>query len=353
MPESLHYVSERLPESGETITVAPGVLWLRMPLPFRLNHINLWLLEDGDGWTIVDTGIARDNVKEAWERIFATHFTEARPLKRVIVTHFHPDHMGLAGWLTERFGVELWATLGEWACGRMISLDTGEGVLKGLRRFYQDAGFGADGMALVEKRRYRYAHQISPIPARHRRIDDGETIAIGGRAWRVIVGSGHSPEHACLYCAELGVLISGDQVLPRISPNISVWPQEPEANPLRRYLDSLALFRGLPAKVLVLPSHDTPFTGLETRLDQMAHHHDERLDETLAACAEPSSAIDVLGRLFKRQLDDHELFFAIGESLAHLHFLMADGRIKRWRRNDGVHLFHRAESHHLDQIPIG
>ena len=343
MPQSLRYVTERLPESGETITVAPGVLWLRMPLPFRLNHINLWLLEDGDGWTIVDTGIALDNVKEAWEKIFATHFTK-RSVKRVIVTHFHPDHMGLAGWLTERFGVELWATLGEWACGRMISLDTGEGILKILRRFYHEAGFGADRMALVEKRRARYAQQVSPIPARHRRIDDGETIEIGGRDWRIIVGSGHSPEHACLYCADLGVLISGDQILPRISPNVSVWPQEPEANPLRRYLDSLELFRGLPAKVLVLPSHDTPFTGLETRLDQLAHHHDDRLDDTLVACTEPSTAVDVLGRLFKRQLDDHELFFAIGESLAHLHFLMAGGGIERRRRDDGVHLFRRADA---------
>ena len=199
-------------------------------------------------------------------------------------------------------------------------------------------------MALVEKRRDRYARQVSPIPGRHRRIADGETIAIGGHGWRVIVGTGHSPEHACLYCAELEVLISGDQVLPRISSNVSVWPQEPEANPLRRYLDSLERFRGLPADVLVLPSHDAPFIGLETRLDQLAHHHDARLEETLVACAEPSTAVEVLGRLFERRLDDHELFFAIGESLAHLHFLMESGHIQRTRRDDGVHLFRRADA---------
>ncbi len=341
MAEQIRYVLEGKPEPGETREVAPGVHWLRMPLPFQLDHINLWLLEDGDGWTIVDTGINRDEVKAAWEIIFARHFAD-RPVNRVIVTHFHPDHVGLAGWLTERFGVELWMPLGEWAFGRMLKLDDGAAGLEDFRRFYRAAGFDDVLLEKVDERKRAYPRRISPIPGAFRRIAEGDVIPIGGRGWRVMVGTGHSPEHGCLYCPEIGVLISGDQVLPRISPNISVWPQEPEANPLRLYLDSLPKFQRLPADTVVLPSHDQPFTGLHPRLEQLAHHHDARLADTAAACARPCTGIDILKHLFKRELDSHQLFFAIGESLAHLHFLMGEGYIGRTRTADGVDLFRQA-----------
>jgi len=335
------YAFEGHPAAGETREVAPGVFWLRMPLPFKLDHINLWLLADDDGWTIVDTGIAREEVRDAWERVFADRFAD-RPLKRVIVTHFHPDHMGLAGWLVERFGVPLWTPLGEWAFGRMLSLDTGELSLAEFHSFYQSAGFDAALLGLVQKRRNAYPQRVSPIPAAFRRIQDGEAIVINGRVWRVIVGTGHSPEHASLFCEDLRVMIAGDQVLPRISPNISVWPQEPEADPLRLYLASLPRFRSLPADTLVLPSHDGPFTGLHGRLDDLAHHHDDRLAATLDACTEPRTGLDVLKRLFKRELDAHQLFFAIGESLAHLHYLMGRGEVGRQRREDGAYVFARS-----------
>ena len=343
VPNDLHYIFDRTPDAGDTMEVAPGVHWLRMPLPFRLDHINLWLLDDGVGWTAVDTGIARAEVQEAWERIFATRLG-GRPLVRVIVTHFHPDHMGLAGWLTERFGVRMWATLGEWAWGRALSLEDGGETLGASRAFYSSAGFTEDMMVLVDGRQGDYARKVSPIPGSYRRIADGDVISVGGRDWRVIVGTGHSVEHACLHCAELGVLISGDQVLPRISPNISVWPQEPEANPLRLYLDSLIRLRRLPDQVRVLPSHGAPFVGLHARLDEMTRHHDDRLGATLAACTRPETAIAVLRHLFRRELDDHELFFAIGESLAHLHLLIEEGRIERVPRGDGVDLFRRTEA---------
>ena len=340
MPDGVDYVFEGEPRAGELREVAPGVHWLRMPLPFKLDHINLWLLEDDDGWTIVDTGIALDDVKEAWERIFATRF-DGRPLKRVIVTHFHPDHMGLAGWLTERFGVPLWAPLAEWAFARMLSLDTGPGYAAGLRRFYAAAGFDEDMLAVIDRRGNSYSKRISTVPVALRRIRDSEAFPINGHDWRVIVGTGHAPEHACLFCADLGVLISGDQILPRISPNVSVWPQEPEADPLRLFLDSLTRFQPLPADTLVLPSHDWPFRGLHGRLDELAHHHDQRLEETLEICAEPRTGVEVLRRLFTRELDTHQLFFAAGESLAHLHHLMGQGRMDRTRRDDGVSLFRR------------
>lgn len=341
MTEKPHYVFEGEPVPGETREAAPGVLWLRMTLPFKLDHINLWLLADGDGWTAVDTGIARDETKAAWEKIAADRF-RGRPLKRLIVTHFHPDHVGLAGWMTERFDVPLWMPIMEWGTARTISQDTSEETHAQAMAFYRRSGFDAGQLATFDGRRNRYAANVSPIPASFRRYGDGDEIDIDGKAWRVIVGTGHSPEHACLYCEALNVLISGDQILPRISPNVSVWPGEPEADPLARYLRSLKRFRGLPAETLVLPSHDWPFLGLPGRLDALAHHHDERLEETFAACAVPSTGTEVLKRLFTRELDPHQLMFAIGESLSHLNHLIGQGRVRREQRTDGVLLYRQA-----------
>ena len=340
------YAYDAAPKPGDAVEVAPGVHWLRMPLPFKLDHINLWLLEDGDesggGWTIVDTGIARDEVKAAWERLFETFFTESKPLKRVIVTHFHPDHLGLAGWLVERFDVALWMAREEWAWGRMLSLDDGGSTMRpAFDKFYRAAGFDEAMMQDAAKRPGRYARIVSPVPGAFRRISDGQIIDIGARQWRVIVGAGHSPEHACLHCPALEVLISGDQVLPKISPNISVWPQEPDAEPLSLFLSSLEKFRRLAPDTLVLPSHNLPFRGLEGRLDELAGHHAERLEETLEACANSVTGVEVLRQLFKRKLDTHQLFFAAGEALAHLHHLMGQGKIRRRMGDDGVYLFER------------
>ena len=252
--------------------------------------------------------------------------------------------MGLAGWLTERWGVDMWASFGEWAFARLLTLDSSDSFHAGVRRFYHAAGFDDALLARLDGRQHPYRRHVAPIPAHFRRLRHDDVVTIGGRAWRILVGSGHSPEHASLYCEDLNVLIAGDQVLPRISPNISVWPQEPDADPLRLYLDSLSTFRPLPADTLVLPSHDRPFTGLHLRLDELAHHHAARLDETLAACARPSTGMGVARHLFDRSLDDHQVIFALGEGLAHLHWLMGHGRIERRSRADGVHLYSRAAS---------
>ena len=334
-------VFEDVPAVGQPREVAPGIHWLRMALPFALDHINLWLLEDGDGWTIVDTGINRDETKDAWEGVFANVF-QGRPLKRVVVTHFHPDHMGLAGWLTEKFGVRMWAPLAEWTFARMMCLETDDNFHGINRPFYRKAGFSGERLAAMDARGNPYRKSVSPVPTSFVRIADGDNISINGRNWRVIVGRGHSPEHACLVCEDPRVMISGDQILPKISPNVSVWPNEPDGNPLRLFLDSLPRFKGVAADTLVLPSHNWAFTGIQERLNELAHHHDERLDETVVACAEPSTGVDVLGRLFKRQLDNHQLFFAIGETLAHLHYLQGVGRIARTTDADGVDWFHAA-----------
>lgn len=335
------YAFEGEPPLGETFEVAPGIHWLRMPLPFKLDHINLWLLEDGDGWTIVDTGICTDEVKVAWETLF-TGAMAGRPVKRVVVTHFHPDHAGLGGWLTERFDAPLVMPLTEWTFGRMLSLDGQDQSQEAFKKFYRRAGFSKDMMEAVSRRAGGYKNIVSPIPAAFERISDGESIEIGGRKWRMIVGRGHSPEHACLYCDEADVLISGDQVLPKISPNVSVWPQEPEGRPLGLFIDTIARLRDqVGGDPLVLPSHNWPFKGFHARLDDLDAHHVERLDETVEALHEPSTGVDVLYRLFKRELDEHQTFFAIGETLAHLHHLLEDGRARRDRQGD-VDIFTRA-----------
>lgn len=335
---SLVYPHPQPIEVGTALTVAPGIVWVRMPLPFQLNHINLWLLDDGDGWTMVDTGLANDETRGLWERLFETSL-DGKPVRRLICTHFHPDHMGLAGWLTERWGIELWTTQGEWAVGRLLSVDQTEAFVDGQVDFYRRSGLDEESLRVVRERGNVYAGRVVPIPVSYHRIRDGQSISIGGRDWQVITGTGHAVEHAALYCPEAGVLISGDQVLPRISPVVAVWPSDPAADPLDDFLTSLDRFRPLPDTTFVLPSHGLPFSGLHARLDELAHHHDQRLDRTLEFCAEPVTAADVLRRLFTRELDAHQLLFAVGESLSHIHYLMAHGRIVRETRSDGAWLY--------------
>jgi glyoxylase-like metal-dependent hydrolase (beta-lactamase superfamily II) len=328
------------PEPGTLAEVAPGIHWLRMPLPFALNHINLWLLADGEGWTIVDSGLNTSATTDLWERIF-TEGLDGKPVTRLIVTHFHPDHMGLAGWLTRRWQIPLWVTETEWLSARMLASDhDDEAFAADQTPFYRRAGVDAATVGMLAARGNQYAKRVGPIPREFHRIADGMTIAIGGRHWRVIIGRGHAPEHACLHCPELDLFIAGDQVLPKISPNISVWPNEPDANPLARYLDSLEVVRrAVPADVLVLPSHNLPFHGLDIRIDQLAAHHVERLAEIEAACAAPHSTMEIVPLLFRRKLDAQQLGFAIGEALAHVNYLLAAGRLTRSARADGVHLF--------------
>lgn len=327
---------DRLPPPGATIEVAPGVHWLRMPLPFKLDHINLWMVADGDGYAIVDCGIARDEVKELWRRVW-DGVLKGKRVTRVIVTHFHPDHMGLASWLCETWGVELWCTAGEYYMGRAMrgindTLDS-----KARAAFYRSHGMDAARLKQITERDNHYPKAVLPLPGSFRRVEDGKSFRIGAHDWRVIVGTGHAPEHACLYCADLGILISGDQVLPRITTNVSVWPTEPEADPLARYLGSLDLFRPLPAATLVLPSHDKVFTGLHPRLDMLKSHHAERLNKVVGCCrAKALSAVELIPTLFPgRELDAHQLGFAVGEALSHLHYLEGQGRLKR-SVGDGV-----------------
>jgi glyoxylase-like metal-dependent hydrolase (beta-lactamase superfamily II) len=333
-------LGDTLPAIGAVHELAPGLGWLRMPLPFALDHINLWLVKDEAdgraGWSAVDCGVATDATRAAWEQVFAGAM-QSLPLLRVIATHCHPDHIGLSDWLCRRFGAPFWITTGEYGFGRMMSAAL-PGV-DGTAAIPHFQRHGLAGSALLEQmqtRRNIFPSLVPAVPESYTRIQDGQQIAIGARRWRVITGFGHSPEHAALYCEALKVLISGDMVLPRISTNVSVFAVEPEGNPLQLYLDSLSKFDALPADTLVLPSHGRPFRGLHTRIAQLRAHHEARLAEVRQACAAPQSAMDIVPVMFHRELDAHQLTFALGEALAHLHKLWADGVVRRLSGKDGI-----------------
>jgi glyoxylase-like metal-dependent hydrolase (beta-lactamase superfamily II) len=344
---ALHYTfGDTLPPVGTTLEVAPGVRWLRMALPFALDHINLWLLRDTqggrEGWTIVDCGIANEATRAAWQHIFETEL-QGLPVLRVIVTHMHPDHMGLAHWLTERWSTpdhecRLWISATDWNAARVASTSTtGFGGEESARFFARHGLTDPNALAQVRGRSNYYANMVPEVPRRYRRLLDGMVLTIGGRAWQCIAGYGHAPEHMALHCPAIGVLISGDMVLPRISTNVSVYDLEPEADPLPLYLSSIARLRSLPADTLVLPSHGKPFTGLHERIQQLTDHHAERFADVLAACASgPKSAADLLPVLFKRTLDLHQTTFAMGESVAHLHALLSQGRVVLMQKGSGA-----------------
>lgn len=338
-PEIAYYPAE-MPPPGQLTTLAPGVHWLRMPLPFALDHINLWVLDEDDGCTLVDCGLATAETRAAWEVVFANP-TFKGPVRRVVVTHFHPDHVGLAGWLSARWGVPVAMTHTEWLTGRMLSLDTSDAFVEHQLAHYRAAGCAPEYLDAVRTRGNTYSGRVSPIPASFHRLCEGESLRIGGRHWRIMVGRGHAPEHATLYCPELGVLISGDQILPRISPNVGVWPNEPEAEPLGDFLASLGTFKALPDNTLVLPSHDRPFHGLHARLDTLRRHHDVRLDDLLATIDAPKTVMEAAPALFRRPLDQHQTGFAIAETLAHLHHLRARTLVERTREPGAPYRFQR------------
>lgn len=338
--EALTYPFSAVPAPGTGVEVAPGVHWLRMPLPFALDHINLWALEDGNGWTLVDCGYALDSVRSLWEQVFSG-LLRGRPVSRIIVTHYHPDHIGLAAWISERFGAPVWMTEAEYLTAHAVLHGFGGYERGTVLELFRAHGLDRKFLAAFSVRESAYQRGVPALPRAFRRIIDNDEISVGGRIWRVVEGHGHSPEHAALHCPELGLFISGDMVLPRISTNISVWAKEPDGDPLGRFLHSQARYRGLPADTRVLPSHGRVFHGLRRRIGDLVAHHVERLEAVRRACATPQSAGDLLPVLFSRELDSHQVFFAIGESIAHLNHLLHLGEVERMLGTDGVFRFCR------------
>lgn len=332
---ALSYPFAEVPGPGEAVQVADGVLWMRLPLPMALDHINVWALRDGDGWAIVDTGLNFTAAREAWEPALACPL-EGRPVTQVIGTHMHPDHIGLAGWLCERFDAPLRMSRLEYVTLRMLVADTGPPP-EAAARFYRACGWTEPQIDQWRGRFGMFARSVSPPPPVYVRVQAGQTLEIGGQSWSLVGGDGHSPEHICLLREADGVFISGDQVLPKISSNVSVWPTEPDADPMHDWLTSLArLKREVSNDVLVLPSHGLPFEGLHARLDALIRGHEVALERLLRRLDEPRRAVDVFGSLFARPIGDGLLGMATGESLAHLNYLVRQGRAVRETDAEGV-----------------
>lgn len=397
--QELHYpLGDRLPAGGARLDLREGIAWIRMPLPFALDHINLWLLRDcfdgREGWTLVDCGASTAATRECWSKLIDSPQggggLDGLPILRVLCTHMHPDHVGLAAMLARRFDCALWMTVGEYALCRILAQPPSDAQDGLVLAFYRSLGMADPASQALGARRGSHAfHRLVPeLPRRFRRIRDGELIRIGRRNWKVITGCGHSPEHACLYsdcsaadhlsavggaehpqtalgratihqrtgsCADGRspgsssandpILISGDMVLPRISTNTAVWEIEPESNPVQWYLDSIRRLSGCNPQTMVLPSHGRPFVGLHRRIEQLCLHHAERLEEVRHACADRiCSALDIVPIMFRRPLDDHQLGFALGEALGHLHALWYAGELTRRIDDSGVMRFRATQA---------
>jgi len=344
-PAPLRFPFETPPAFGQFMQVAPEIFWLRGSMPMALNHINIYLIKDGNGWTVLDTGISTPEIQQGWRDMIQQ--LGGGPVKRVIVTHFHPDHVGNAGWFSREFGAPLWMSrtemlMARWVSGPSTDFNAPEAVA-----FYRAAGFDDEQLEAYFNRRSRgFGFEITELPFNYHRIQDGEKIIINDTAWEVVVGRGHSPEHACLYSAHHKILFSGDQVLPNITTNVSVMPAEPEANPLKEWIESLAAMRDrLPDDVLVLPAHNRPFYGLHARLTALIDGHERNLRDLHALCVEPKRALDVFPVLFSRKINNDLLFMATGESVSHINCLLQRGKLTREVGPDGIVHYRQTDAH--------
>jgi glyoxylase-like metal-dependent hydrolase (beta-lactamase superfamily II) len=330
------------PDHGQVQPIAAGVGWTRLPVPGQLNHINVWLLDDEDdrgaGVAIVDTGLRGGATRAAWALALG-----GRRVTRVFVTHFHPDHVGSAGWLCETHGAPLWMNRTEWLLARLLTADIRDAPPPAAIAQLVGAGWSADQLAPVLARGWgSFARAVSPLPVSHVRLCAGDVIRIGARAWTVWIGSGHTPEHVCLVDDAGKLMIAGDQILPKITSNVSLSLSEPEGDPLGDWLRSIETFRALPDDLLILPAHGEPFYGLHARLDRLAHGHRLGLEQLHAHLAKgPARAVDCFSVLFRRAIDDSILGLATGEALAHLQHLVLGGTASRETR-DGVWYYRAA-----------
>jgi glyoxylase-like metal-dependent hydrolase (beta-lactamase superfamily II) len=333
---SLRFPFETPPAHGAATEVAEGVLWLRLPLPMALDHVNVYALEDEDGWALIDTGMNSSKTRDIWEAALAGPLA-GKKVTRVLLTHHHPDHVGLVGWFQDR-GAELLTTRTAWLYARMLTLDVQDRPSAESMRFYRRSGTAPDMLAKrANERPFNFADMVAPMPLGFTRVEEGETLTLGGRRWRVRLGQGHAPDHITLWSEEDGLVIGGDQFLPGISPNIGVYPTEPEADPLTEWLEATARF--VPHArddQLVLPGHKLPFTGLPFRLQQMAENHHQALERLMDHLREPQTAAGCFPALYKRPIGEGEYGLALVEAVAHLNCLLRRGQVCRSLGEDGA-----------------
>jgi len=336
-PDTIVFTHPQPPAPGTTVEVAPGVLWVQLALPFRLNHVNVYLIDDGDGFALVDTGLGDKATQAAWEKLFAGPLA-ARKLTRIIATHFHPDHVGAAGFLLQRFDVPLYMAATEYLQSLTIKLDPGALEAAHYRRFYLEHGLAAEATQRVVTSGHHYLKLTTGLPPVYHRVVAGDVLRIGGRDFEVLTGGGHSPEEVMLVCRAEKLFFAADQVLAKISPNVSVHALDPQGDPLGQYLRSLtALKRGVAEDVAVLPGHNLPFRGLHRRIDELIAHHEARCGLILSACrSAPRSAAELIPFVFSRELDPHQTGFAFSEVLAHVNYLLRLGKLKAVETADGI-----------------
>ena len=342
-PEGLRYPWDTPPMPGvESIEVAPGVLWLRMPLPMKLDHVNIYALDEGDHWTIIDTGFASKKSKALWRDIMAGPLGGKR-VGRVVVTHHHPDHIGLAGWFQTEFGAELVTTRTAFLMARMLTLDVQDAPTPEAMEFYRLCGMSPEMLEKrAEDRPFNFADIVAPMTRGFTRIQQGQTITMGGRVWDIHIGNGHAPEHATFWSRDDNLVIAGDQILSSISPNIGVYPTEPMADPIADWLEAcerLALLAR--ADHLVLGGHKLPFTGLPKRMEQLIHNHHSALERLLEYLDTPKSGGECFSALFKRAIGEGEYGLALVEATAHLSHLYQTGLATRVLREDGAWAYQR------------
>ncbi len=337
MTAGIRYPFETPPEPGEAITLAPGVLWMRMPLPMVLDHVNVYALDDGDSWTIVDTGFASNKSRAIWEELQFGPL-QGKPIGRVIVTHHHPDHVGLAGWFVGQ-GAELLIPRTGWLTARMLTLDEQPVYPPETLEFYRRNGMSPSELKhRATERPFNFADCVVPLPLGYTRLEHGQSITIGGRVWDIRMGDGHAPEHATFWSRDDNLVIGGDQLLPSISANLGVYPTEPEADPVTEWLTSCESFQPFAQDdQLILSGHKLPFTGLPLRLEQMIENHHGALRRLTEHLSEPRSAGDCFAPLFKRKIGRGEYGLAFVETIAHLNHLHQAGRATRTSDDDGAY----------------
>lgn len=346
-PPGIRFPFETPPEPGTALTVAPGVLWFRLPLPMALDHVNVFALDDGDGWTVIDTGFASKKAKAIWQALMAGPL-DGRPIRRVVVTHHHPDHVGLAGWLQTDYGAELVTTRTAWLFARMLTLDEQALPVAETLDYWRASGMDAAEIARRSTERpFNFADIVAPMPLGFTRIKDDDQITMGGRRWVVRCGDGHAPEHATFWSLDDYLVIGGDQLLPGISANLGVYATEPDADPVGEWMDSCARLGAFAEdRHLVLPGHKLPFTGLPFRLRQMIDNHVGALDRLERHLAEPRTAAQCFPPLFKREIGESEFGMALVEAVAHLNHLLHAGRATRERSAEGAWLWSAVAKEH-------
>ena len=332
----MHYPDFVLPAAGSWTEITKGILWLRMPLPFELDHINLYLVRDTDGWIVIDSGIGTDKTKSLWDKIFDS--LDA-PIVGVLITHLHPDHVGLAGWITEKFKVPLYMSQTEYFTARAFTGAKNSESKWRDEEYFTRAGLDVEQVSSLVAGNKGYSNVVSPIPVSYRRLKQGDVLTFNGNSWEVMIGRGHSPEHVCLYSKTMNVLIAGDHILPQITPNIGVYSTEPEGNTLQDYLTSLLPFADLPNNPLVLPAHKHPFIGVAERVSQLIEHHQHHLSALIEACATPKSVVELLPVMFKRELSGRNIVFAVAECISHVNYLYFEGKLTRHLNEDGIYLY--------------